>query len=142
MSSFTLRSAARRSKNRSRTCKEVSNVSALAGEKSAEHGPPNKLNSAAAHARRSVRQLASPSFSYGRIIVRIFNITPASLPNCRHSGVIDHFPQADLLGVISQKPVCGQLPYCGQSIHNQSHSAKFPLTLHTKTNSKLEGNDT
>src|SRR5262249_34719630 len=100
MSSFTPRSAARRSKNRLRTCKEVSNVSALTGEKSAEHGPPNKLNPAAAHARRSVRQpvrLSLP-FQWQDNCSRHSNITPASVLNCRHSGVIDHFPQADLLG--------------------------------------------
>src|SRR5262249_13947350 len=88
--------AARRLKNRSRTCKEVSNASALVGEKSAVPGTADQPSFAAAHARRSVRQLASPSFSYGRILFAAFNITPASLPNCRHLGAIDHFPQADL----------------------------------------------
>src|SRR5215469_11289876 len=70
MSSFMPRSAARRSKSRSRTCNEVSNASAPTDENNADPGTADQPSFAAAHARRSVRQLVSlQPFSYGRIIL-------------------------------------------------------------------------
>src|SRR5215471_18680872 len=70
MSSFTPRSAARRSKNRSRTCNEVSNVSAHVAENNADPGTADQPSFAAAHARPSVRQLVRlQPLSYGRIIL-------------------------------------------------------------------------
>jgi len=73
----------------------------------AELGSADQPSFAAAHARRSVRQLVSPSFSYGRILFAAFNITPASL-----SSIAFHKP--------TYQYQSGQLPRCPFRVSRQT----------------------